>query len=248
MVINMKKKSNYSQYRLGQEYRPKKRHIARNILLVLILIFLIAVVSIGIQIIIQCNIDENIETWLSSLPSYWGGVVGGAISGTISIIGVYLTIKYYRDSDAAKSRIEHMPFIHVKMVKAEKIKGLDLSKTQIIEIPNRTYKVDPKNLWLLDLELENIGNGFANTLVMHLGTNIGGETYHRLLKVNEKDQIQLKFYFDDVKYGSLEFGLQFVDCMTNEYLQIYSINYLKQAIRIESGYPIFIGQTHAVGQ
>ncbi len=243
----MKKNSYYSEYRFGQENKSKKSHIVKNILLILVLTFLIAMVSIGIQIIIQRSVNEDIEIWLSALPSYWGGIVGGAISGTISVIGVYLTIKYYRDSDATKSRIEHMPFIHMRMIKAERIKFPDVSKAKIIEVPNRNYIIDKNNLWILDLELENIGNGFANTLVLHIGTHIGGEAYHRLLKVGETDHLQLKFYLDDVQHSSLEFGLQFIDSMTNEYLQTYTISYTKQSIVIESGYPFFIGQTHFIG-
>lgn len=112
------------------------------------------------------------------MSSYWGGIVGGTISGTISFIGVYLTIKYYRDSDATKSRLEHIPFIYMKIVQTERSKSPDLSKAQIIDVLNRTYEVDKKNLWLLDIKLENIGNGFANALVLQLGTNIGGEAYY----------------------------------------------------------------------
>lgn len=64
--------------------------------------------------------------------------------------------------------------------------------------------------------------------------------------MNEKEHIQFEFYFDDVQQSCLKFGLQFIDYMSNEYLQIYSIKYTKQSIKIESGYPIFMGQTHAL--
>lgn len=191
----------YMEYRFGQAYTPRKKHRLRNTVGIIVLIILISAISIGIQFAIQYSIVEDIPTWTSSLPSYWGGIVGGAISGTISIVGVYLTIKYYRDSDASKSRIEHMPFIYIKLIDAHKVEAVDLSKAKVIEVPNRKYEIDKGNKMLIDLELENIGNGFANTLVLHLGNNLGGEQYSKLIKVNETVHLQLKFY---VVYGKLE--------------------------------------------
>ncbi len=246
-MFKTKKNKPYSESRLGQMITPKPKHILRNSLLILGSVGLILQISIGVQVIIQCSIIEDTQTWTSSLPSYWGGIVGGFISGSISFIGVFLTIRYYRNSDAAKNRIEHMPFIHIAVRQAQKTKTPDLIKAKIIEVPNRNYEIDRNNLMLMDLELENIGNGFANTLVIHLGNNFGGKAYQKLLKIGEKEQLQLKFNLDDAKHTSdIIFGLQYIDCMANEYAQIYTIKYNKHSITIENGYPQFLGQTHLI--
>lgn len=249
------------EMRLGQVVEPKKQHWLKYVLFILISILLLIALSVGVQIVLQKNVISDIGTWTSSLPSYWGGIIGGAISGAISFCGVFLTIKYYRDSDAAKSRIEHMPFIHVKAICANRLVEPSVGKVKRIEVPGRYYDIDKNRVMLVDLELENIGNGFANTLVVHLGNNIGGESYHRLIKVGEKEHLELEFYYDDIMHciHNIQFSLQYVDCMTNEYIQTYSMECSNSAeiiidktatmsIIIESGYPRFIGQVHTIGK
>ena len=240
-------KNYISEYRFGQKYKRKKRHILLTIILILSAVIIIGAGSFGIQIIIEHFVIEDMQTWTSSLPSYWGGIIGGAISGFISFIGVFLTINYYRKSDAQKSRVEHMPFIYANFIRAEK-HSIDLSKAPFIEITNRNYEVNKNEIMLMDVDLENIGIGFANTLVVHVGQNLGGIGYPNLFKVGEKKHLQLRFYLDDAeKHNDLMFGLQFIDCMTNEYIQMYTIHYSKKKISIESGYPQFIGQSHSIG-
>lgn len=188
----MRKKEFYSESRLGQTLISPKKQLCKKFLLILASVILILLISIEIQFAIQYTVIEDIQTWTSSLPSYWSDIIDGVISGTISFIGIFLTIRYYRNSDAAKNRIEHMPFINITMVQAQKIVILDLIKEKTIEVPNRNYEIDKNNLMLPDLELENIGNGFSNILVMHIGTNLGGgEEYHELLKINEKSHLRI---------------------------------------------------------
>lgn len=244
----MRKKVFYSESRFGQTLISPKKHLCTKILLILVSIILILLISIGIQFAIQYTVIEDVQTWTSSLPSYWGGVIGGVISGTISFIGVFLTIRYYKNSDATKNRIEHMPFINIRMLQAQKIEIPDLIKEKTVEIPNRNYEIDKNKVMLLDLELENIGNGFANMLVIHIGTNLGGEEYHELLKINEKTHLKLKIYLDDMQHcqHNVVFCLQYIDCMTNEYIQQYEVKYSKKSIKIGNGYPKFIGQTHSI--
>lgn len=242
----MKKNKAITESRFGQFIEVKPKHRFRNFLLLLGLAVLIIFISLGVQLILQRNIVEDNTTWTSSLPSYWGGILGGVISGTISFFGVFLTIKYYRETDATKARIEHMPFIHIEMVEANEATTPCLNKAKVIEVPNRNYEIDKNKSWILDLELENIGGGFAKTIVMHIGTNFGGEAYNKLIKVGDKESMQIRVYSDDLN-NSPVFSLQYIDCMTNEYIQMYEIEHNEKSIEIINGYPKFIGQSHEIG-
>ena len=152
-----------------------------------------------------------------------------------------------------------MPFIHIKLTRAERIRAIKEDTENVINVPSRFYEIDKKRLVRIDLSLENIGNGFANTLVLHLGWNIGGNSYQRLFKIGEKEHLQLYFYSDDTKHVSnISFAIQYVDCMTNEYIQHYTVKCcndlhllpaeeIEKSISIESGYPQLTGQVHQLG-
>ena len=89
----------------------------KNISIILLAIAAVFAVVLAIQSLIKENVESLAvtndlnSTWISSVASYWGGVIGGCISGTLTIVGVVWTIKYYKDSDSSKTRIEHMPFL-----------------------------------------------------------------------------------------------------------------------------------------
>ena len=44
-----------------------------------------------------------------------GGIIGGVISGILAFLGVFYTIRYYKDSDAQKERAAVQPFLFVKV-------------------------------------------------------------------------------------------------------------------------------------
>ena len=257
----MKKRGIFSiEERFGQIVKPKRNHLLRNIIIGVIALIVVILCSIGFLNLLQKNCVEDLETWTSSLPSYWGGIIGGIISGLLSFLGVYLTIRYYRNSDLTKNRVEHMPFININLDKAEISKVEEVADENLIEVPGRFYEIDKNNVVIMDVLLENIGNSFANTLVLKLNKNVGGESYQKLLKVGDKEKLQLKFYLNDAQHVSrISFGLQYVDSMTNEYIQIYTVNCknhigfisvddLKELITIENGYPQFLGQVHHLGE
>lgn len=242
--------------RFGKISKPSNKRWLKKALLVLIFLFIITAISFGLLYFIEKNYKINMEIWISALPSYWGGIIGGIISGTISFLGVFLTIKYYRNSDLTKNRIEHMPFIHISLLDAKCVESEKYEDIKVIEVPGRYYEINKNKAVLVNLILENVGHGFANTLVLKLGNNFGGEAYQKLLRVGDREKLQLKFYPDDVQHAlPISFSLQYIDSMTNEYFQEYSIDCKKiiglefidninESISIENGYPNFIGQVH----
>jgi len=113
--------------RFGIPIEFKSKQIISKIMLLAVLIILLVVTTVGILEMIKNSIngltvtDDLNATWISSIASYWGGIIGGILSGTLTVIGVIVTIRYYRDSDAKKRRIEYMPFL-VAEVKTKSVK------------------------------------------------------------------------------------------------------------------------------
>lgn len=96
-----------------------------------------------------------------------------------------------------------------------------------------------KNLKKVPVIIKNIGNGFANILVIHTRENFGGLGFRRVVVVNESEP----FYFmvDTEKLDNgLCFALQFVDSMRNEYIQGYEMKKEGSHVMIECEYPSFI--------
>lgn len=244
--------NSFSEKRFGLYVTKTKKR--KNLKIFYIVVFSIAIIVLTIAIprIVQYSInqlsvtDDLNATWLGSIASYWGGVIGGIISGTLTVIGVILTIKYYKASDQNNKRIEHMPFIAIKILSNKMAGTPNLSKTKIIEKSNRKKEIDKSKIVFLSFDLENIGRDFASILALHIGHNFGGIAYNELIKVNDTVNLELGVYIDDISKGeSISFGIQYIDCMTNEYIQKYTIKKDKRII-IENGYPEFIGQTHSI--
>lgn len=213
---------------------------------------MITVLTIAIPKIVQCSvnqssvIDDLNAISSGSTASYWGSVIGGIISGLLTVIGVVLTISYYKKSEQNNRRIEHMPFIAIKILSNKMAEKPNLSKIKIIEKSDRRKEIDKSKIVFLNLDLENIGRDFASILALHIGHNFGGIAYNELIKVNDTVHLELGAYVDDISKGeSISFGIQYIDCMTNEYIQEYTIRKDKRII-LENGYPKFIGQTHFI--
>lgn len=123
-----------------------------------------------------------------------------------------MTIKYYKDSDQNSKRIEHMPFIKMKIIDSKMAGKPNLSKTKIIEKSNRRKEIDKSKIVFLHFDLENIGRDFASILSLHIGHNFGGIAYNELLKVGDKIQLELGVYVDDLfNNESIDFRIQYVD-------------------------------------
>ncbi len=245
-------KISIKEERFGIPIERKRKHIVSKVLLIVGLIALIAILSIGIQLLIKCSINslsvtnDSNATWLSSIASYWGGIIGGVISGTLTVIGVVWTIKYYRNSDVSKSRIEHMPFLmaEVKRLVDEK----DANHSRIYKIHKSKQTATKVNASLYSIQLRNIGRGFASTLVVYTGENLGGIVFKELMQVNESKKIYLEINSDDISNGAvISFAIRYIDCMTNEYIQNYSLAF-NDDLTIDNGYPTFICQTHTIGE
>lgn len=149
-----------------------------------------------------------------------------------AFLGVFYTIKYYKESDEQKEKSAIQPFLLVT-VGAEKDvkKGFSLGANSDEKKCKKEIKVT----------IKNIGNGFANTMVIHTGFNFGGLSYNKVISVGESEAL---FFFadpNDLKKG-LNFGIQYIDAMRNEYVQEYTVIDKNGHIDIECGYPEFLEQ------
>lgn len=259
----MKKNSIYVR-RFGILSKGKAKHLVKTVLVIAFLLVGICLATIKVQNVIQDSVgklavanDLN-AAWIGSVASYWGGIIGGLISGILTVIGVALTIKYYKDSDASKSRIEHMPFLmaEVKDYTDKKIDniitgGVEILKINSISISNRTNDNLKNRIFCYRVKLRNIGQGFANTLVIYTGETVGGNAYNKVIEIKDSTEFCFEVYSSkDVINDEIKFGVCYIDCMTNEYNQFYSIKWESKNpgnAKLENGYPCFAGQAHDIG-
>ncbi|WP_455808421.1 hypothetical protein [Clostridium butyricum] len=198
----------------------------------------------------EVEINNLNSAWISSLASYWGCIVGSIISGLLTVIGVFWSIKYYRDSDAVKSRVEHLPFLIARVNIEVHANDIFDPNTQCFNIEH-TSSSGEKEVYCF-VTLKNIGRSFANTLTVNYGENFGGMEFNRIIQVN--DTVNFCFVINLKNFeaiDTLEFSIIYIDCMTNEYIQSYTIK-LKEGthknVPIDNGYPMFLAQTHAICQ
>ena len=224
--------------RFGLPFNPQKERSDRNkitnqiiaflCIFVIIAIILAIFFSLKLRNYVACySIDETIDSvWIGSLASYWGGIIGGVFSGAFAFLGVFYTIKYYKESDMQKERASIQPFLLVTIGAHKDIpKGFSLGPNSGKE-KNKEIKVT----------IKNIGNGFANTLVVHTGFNLGGFAYNKLIQVNEAEYLFFMANSEEIQTG-VSFQIQFIDSMRNEYIQEYKMIEKNGNIDIECGYP-----------
>lgn len=225
--------------RFGLLHNPKKEKKKRNRIIKQIIIFLCVFIilstflAIGFELLIRNYIttltitDTLNSTWIGSLASYWGGIIGGIFSGVFAFLGVFYTIKYYKETDEQKEKIGVQPFLLVTLGTNKDIK--------------KGYELGPKSNGKkrYNITIKNIGNGFANTLVLHTGFNVGGLSYNKVILVGESEYLFFMIEPNSLKDG-INFGIQYIDAMRNEYVQEYTIAEKNGDIDIECGYPNYI--------
>lgn len=228
-------------WRFGRPFEPGKEKRKRRNALLGVLVFLIiaivvvALVSAGVEAAIRHRVVLGQEaTWAASVASYWGGIIGGVVSGILAFLGVFYTIRYYKESDAKKERAAVQPFLLVELgqnPKQELGTGFSLG--------DRTD--DKEKQKTINVTIKNIGHGFAKTLVIHTGYNIGGLAFNKVITVGDKAYTFFVLNNDNLSDGA-SFALQYVDSMTNEYIQEYTIKTVHKTIDIECGYPQLLNQ------
>ena len=216
----------------GKERKKKRNALCGVVVFLAIAVLVAAAASIGVEAAIRHRVvTGQEETWAASVASYWGGIIGGIVSGVLSFLGVFYTIRYYKESDAQKERAAVQPFLLVEVGDdsiPEQTRGFELGS-----VPD-----DKEKTKIINVSIKNIGNGFAKTLVIHTGYNFGGLDFNKVITVGNCAYTSLVANKDKLKDG-LSFGLQYIDSMTNEYIQEYTITAKNgsDSVDIESGYP-----------
>lgn len=233
MKIEMKRFG--KSFEPGNEKRKKRNALLGVLVFLLIAIAVIALVSIRIEAAIRhCVVLGQEETWAASVASYWGGIIGGVVSGILAFLGVFYTIRYYKESDAQKERAAVQPFLLVELgqdPRHELSTGFSLGE--------RTD--DKEKQKTINVTIKNIGNGFAKTLVIHTGFNVGGHAFNKVINIGDNAYTFFVLNKDNLQDG-VSFSLQYIDSMTNEYIQEYTIKSKYSTIEIECGYPQLLGQ------
>ena len=227
--------------RFGKPYEPRKEARNRRNALIGIALFLLAAILIvaGASIAIEAAIRHWVVpgqegTQAASIASYWGGIIGGVVSGILAFLGVFYTIRYYKESDAQKERAEVQPFLLVELgqdPRHDLRKGFSLGERS----------EDKEKQQTIHVTIKNIGHGFAKTLVIHTGFNIGGFAFNKVITVGDCTYTYFVINEESLKAGAT-FALQYIDSMTNEYIQEYSVKEEYSTIDIECGYPKLLEQ------
>ena len=195
-----------------------------------VLLFVLAIVTpLLLDFLVFGNsIPSNIsnEAWASFLRSYIGGLC--------TMAAVFITVKYYKDSDKQKEKAAIQPFLHVMIGGSSR----DLKKG--FSLPGKTEK-KAEELERVNITIKNVGNGFATTLVIYTGANLGGLSFRKVIPVGESVYTFFMVDTDKLEEG-LHFGLNFVDAMRNEYIQEYDLKKDGSQMVIECGYPEFMTQ------
>lgn len=219
----------------GKEKRKRRNALWGVLVFLLIAIVVVALISIGIEVAIRhCVVLGQEETWAASVASYWGGIIGGVVSGILAFLGVFYTIRYYKESDAQKERAAVQPFLLVALghnPRNEVSTGFSLGDRADDKEKQKTINVT----------IKNIGHGFAKTLVIHTGFNIGGLAFNKVINVGDNTYTFFVLNTDNLNDG-VSFALQYIDSMTNEYIQEYTIKKAHNTIEIECGYPHLMKQ------
>ena len=229
--------------RFGLTYNPRKEKrqknkIKKQIIFILLIFSLIAIgFTIAIAKIVQTHIEcisvenELNSLWIGSLASYLGGTIGGIFSGVFAFLGVFYTIKYYKDTDDRKEKSSIQPFLLITSGAVKNpIKGFDLDNS------SREDKTT------VNVTIKNIGNGFANILVLCTKYNMGGMAFNKVLCPDEEDYIRLGVHKETLK-NDIVFSIQYIDAIRNEYVQEYRIKQIdNHHMEVDCGYPMFLEQ------
>lgn len=201
----------------------------------LIKIVIFSVTFLIVVVLIPVLIDQLV--FGNSIPSNlangeWASFLGSYIGGLCTLIALIATMCYYRKSDEKKEKAEVQPFLHIVVSNESR------SLSSGFLLPGKTEK-NIDELQQVNITIKNIGNGFANTLVIHTGQNFGGLEFRRVIGVNEST---FTFFMVDTEMleNGLQFAVQFVDSMRNEYIQQYDLKRKGSKFWIDCGYPVFI--------
>lgn len=232
--------------RFGQDQlQKKKKKWITPIIIGLVLTAIFAILAFKGEDLIRSNIDslsvdnDANATWISSLASYWGGILGGVFSGGLAIFGVFYTIQFTREADRNKERQSIQPFLNVKIV--AKPSNVAVKHFKIADEPKYVDGKAEQTFCPIYLSITNIGNGFANTLTFGTGENLTGLSYKEVFTINETKVVQLDVQTYKMSKG-VSFFIWFADSMTNEYIQYYEIKRDASG----SGYDLDIGYPNLI--
>ena len=204
----------------------------RQMMLVCIPIIIMIVLAILFERVLHNRVDPDQETlWLSSVASYWGGIVGGVISGLIAFLGVFFTIRYYKSSDFKKEVSSVQPFLLIRIDNNDPMKN-----RSVLEIGKKGG--DPILPNSSNVVIQNIGNGFASVLIIYTSDDAEGIRLDYVIPIGAELYFNLIYDRNNLlDGGELSFSIRYLDSMTNEYIQNYRLKLVNEYPQIMSEYP-----------
>lgn len=159
-----------------------------------------------------------------------GETIGGVFSGVFAFLGVFFTIKYYKNAEDKKEKSSIQPFLLITGGAIKNpISGFDLDNES------------RDNKTTVDITIKNIGNGFASILVLRNDYNIGGFAFNKVICANEEEYVFLRAKTESFE-TDVRFNIQYIDAIRNEYVQEYTVKKSNNHINVDCSYPEFLEQ------
>ncbi len=145
----------------------------------------------------------------------------------LAVLGVFLTISYYKESDIKKEIASLQPFIRTTPE----------VRSEVERKRGYSYEIcDPRSQQAYPVLIKNIGNGFA--LITKITTKANEDGYDFNIVVDKGDMYAFNIMAQsERKAKGMTFSLMFIDAMRNEYKQTFEYKEKNGKTEIEIGYP-----------
>ena len=184
----------------------------------------------GVHHCILRGIDNDTDAIVIN-ANYWSSIVGSLIAGFLTLIGVRLTISFYKESDRQQRRLEYMPYLMLRSCYDSCNLDSDFDATYEQEGEFTEYNIEIKNIGNQYAQLNEIYDGLTSVVI--------GYSY----VIPKDDSIFIRFRITKPSlYEGHKFYITYSDALGNNYLQKYNLRlplddsgYFN--LQIENGYP-----------
>lgn len=188
-----------------------------------------------------------------------GGFLGSVIGGIITFLGVYLTLKFQKNTDDEKNRLSIMPIFEYKL--SYNKEDFDNSEGQVagkviphINVEGATGDDGRYEEWYLHLIAENVGMGHAQIISIELNFKENGTDkiicsqkigyFYKLVKMNDKKSLMFMIYAPKERFYKdgyptqeflypLDIIVEYQDLIGNKYQQKLKSCIAKSVVYVE---------------
>lgn len=173
----------------------------------------IILLIIGVNRFILNHISSKVDVSAIN-ANYWVSIMGSIIAGVLTLIGVVLTIMYYRNSDLEQRRLEYLPYLMI----SPWYEGCSLTT-----VFDAIYD-QPGDVLKYNIMVKNIGNQYAQINEIYDGITSTVVGYNIVIPKGEERFILFKLTKESLIEGHIIY-ITYSDALGNKYLQTYCLRY-----------------------